>query len=100
MRFLVALTATEEIAELAARDGQQQPGAVTAPSFTSVSRATNGSVNLSVTGDTGLLYLFEGSTSLVNWNWLGVRSNATGNIQFTDPRATNYVSRFYRVSVP
>lgn len=51
-------------------------------------------------GGTGLRYLFEGSTNLVNWNWLGVRSYATGNIQFTDSSATNYPKRFYRASVP
>jgi hypothetical protein len=78
----------------------QQPGAVTTPSFTSVSRATNGAVNLSVAGDAGLLYLFEASTNLVNWSRLGVRTNATGAIQFTDLRATNYAKRFYRVSIP
>src|SRR5205085_8110570 len=42
----------------------QQPGATNAPSFTSVSLATNGAVNLSVAGDAGLLYLFEASTNL------------------------------------
>jgi len=34
------------------------------------------------------------------WSWLGVRTNLTGTIQFTDPRATNFSKRFYRVSVP
>jgi len=57
-------------------------------------------VNLSVAGDSGLLYLFEASTNLVNWSWLAVRTNATGTIRFTDLRATNYAIRFYRVSVP
>ena len=76
-------------------------GCVTnAPSFTSVSRSTNGAVNLSVSGDPGLLYLFEASTNLVNWSRLGVRTNATGTIQFTAFRATNYPNRFYRVSIP
>lgn len=79
----------------------QLPGGVIAtPSFTSVSRSANGAVDLTVTGDAGLLYLFETSTNLVNWSWLGVRSNATGTIQFTDPRATNFTKRFYRVSAP
>jgi len=79
---------------------RQQPGSTNAPSFTSVFRASNGVVNLSVAGDTNLIYVFEASTNLMNWSWLGVRSNATGTIQFTDPKATNYASRFYRVSVP
>jgi hypothetical protein len=44
--------------------------------------------------------LFESSTNLVNWSWLGVRTNLTGTILFTDPRATNLTKRFYRVSAP
>jgi hypothetical protein len=78
----------------------QSPGAVTTPSFTSVSRSANGAVDLSVTGDTDLRYVFEASTNLVNWTRLGLRTNLTGSIQFTDPRATNFTKRFYRVSVP
>ena len=78
----------------------QQPGAPTRPSFTSVSRSTNGAVDLSVTGEADLRYVFEASTNLVNWTRLGVRTNLTGSIQFTDPRATNFIKRFYRVSVP
>ncbi|PYK98468.1 MAG: hypothetical protein DME19_12440, partial [Verrucomicrobia bacterium] len=79
---------------------RQAFGTITTPSFTDVSRATNGMVNLSATGDTGLLYLLEASTNLVNWTKLGVRSNATGTVGFTDPKATNYASRFYRMSIP
>ena len=79
---------------------EHQPGVTNAPNFTSVARATNGAVNLSVAGDAGLLYLFEASTNLVNWSWLGVRTNAAGTIQFTDFRATNYANGFYRVSIP
>ena len=78
----------------------QTPGAITAPAFTSISRSADGVVNLSVTGDINLLYLFESSTNLVNWSWLGARSNGIGIIQFSDPRATNFPKRFYRVSVP
>jgi hypothetical protein len=80
---------------------EHQPGfVVSPPNFTGVSRATNGVVNLSVTGDTGLLYVFEASTNLINWTKVGVRSNATGVVAFADTKATNYASRFYRVSIP
>jgi len=57
-------------------------------------------VTLSVSGDAGLLYLFEGSTNLVNWSWLGVRSNATGTVQFNDTSSLKFDRRFYRVSAP
>jgi enediyne biosynthesis protein E4 len=75
-------------------------GGVIAPGSTSVLRSVKGVVDLSVTGDTGLRYLFEASTNLVNWSWLGVRTNLTGTVQFTDPRATNFTKRFYRVLIP
>jgi hypothetical protein len=79
---------------------EHQSGVSNAPKFTGVSHATNSSVTLSATGAPGFLYLFEGSTNLVNWTWLGVRSNAVGTVQFADLRATNHPSRFYRVSIP
>jgi hypothetical protein len=78
----------------------QEPGASSAPHFMSVSPQTNGSVNLSVTGDAGLRYLLEASTNLVNWTSLGVSTNLAGSIEFTDTRATNYFRRFYRVFIP
>jgi hypothetical protein len=78
----------------------QAIGTIIKPSFTGASRATNGVVNLSAAGDAGLLYLLEASTNLVNWTKVGVRSNATGIVQFTDPKAPNYSRRFYRVSAP
>jgi hypothetical protein len=65
-----------------------------------VSRETNGAVSLSASGDAGFVYLFEASTNLANWTKMGVKSNATGAVSFTDKNAANYVSRFYRVSVP
>src|SRR5439155_25470379 len=77
----------------------QVPGAASL-NFTSVSRLTNGAADLSVAGDAGLRYRFEASTNLVNWSWLGVRTNLTGTVQFTDTAATNFSRRFYRVSAP
>jgi len=43
---------------------------------------------------------FEASTNLVDWSWLGVRTNLTGSVQFNDPTATNFSRRFYRVTTP
>jgi hypothetical protein len=77
----------------------QEPG-VAPLAFTSVARSTNGAVVLSVGGDTGLRYRFEASTNLVNWSWLGARTNVDGTVVFDDIRATNFARRFYRVSVP
>ncbi len=69
------------------------------PMITSVSPSANG-LNMDVNGEHGLLYVFEASTNLANWTKVGVRSNATGVVSFTDARATNYTGRFYRVSIP
>jgi hypothetical protein len=68
--------------------------------FTSVSQSSNGAVELSVAGDSGLLYLFETSTNLVNWRKAGVLTNTTGIVSFTRTDATKDARRFYRVSIP
>lgn len=79
---------------------QDTPIRISSPRFTSVSHSTNGVVTLAVTGDPGLLYVFDASTNLVNWTKIVVRSNATGVINFTDTKTKNYAKRFYRVSIP
>jgi hypothetical protein len=79
---------------------EHQEGVAASLIFTSISRSTNGALDLLVAGDTGLRYLFEASTDLMNWTWLGVRTNLTGSVQFTDPTATNLSKRFYRVVAP
>jgi enediyne biosynthesis protein E4 len=78
---------------------RQSPGAGT-PRFTSVSRTAGGVTDLSISGDAGLLYLFEASIDLKDWSWLGTRTNLSGTFQFTDGHATNWPKRFYRVSAP
>lgn len=75
-------------------------GTIAQPSFTGASRAANGVVSLSAAGAAGRLYLLEASTNLLNWTKVSVRSNATGTVEFTDPKATNSESRLYRVSIP
>ncbi len=77
----------------------QEPGRASV-NFTSVSRSTDGAVDLSVGGDTGLRYRFEASTNLLNWTWLGVRTNLNGTVVFEDSRATNFSRRFYRAAAP
>jgi hypothetical protein len=69
-------------------------------SFTRVQTLTNGGVSLSVTGSPGPLYLFEASTNLVSWAKLGVRTNLSGTVEFSDAAAAKFTRRFYRVSVP
>ena len=78
----------------------QLPSPTNAPSFTSVSNSPSGAAQLSVAGPPNLLYVLEASTDLANWTKISISSNATGNCSFTDSHATNYTSRFYRVSIP
>ena len=79
---------------------QQTPTAPDPPLLSNVSREPNGAVDMAATGNAGLLYVFEASTNLVNWTKVGVRSNATGVVNFTDARSTGFGERFYRVSIP
>jgi hypothetical protein len=62
--------------------------------------ATNRTVALTVTGNPGMLYVFEASTNLTSWTKIGVRSNATGTVTFVDAGATGLSRRFYRASAP
>ncbi len=48
----------------------------------------------------GARYILEASSDLVNWTKLMTRTSVGGTAQFTDTRATNYTSRFYRIQVP
>jgi len=79
---------------------EHQEGGTGSPNFRSVSHSANGAVELSVVGDAGLRYLLEASADFINWTWLGVRTNLTGSIQFTDMTAPNFPKRFYRVVAP
>ena len=78
---------------------EHQDGVTTAPTLTAT-RSTEGAVQLTLTGRPNLLCVFEGSTNLVQWTKLGVRTNLTGTVDFTDNRATNYARRFYRALAP
>ena len=68
--------------------------------FTGVERLTSGAIQLSASGNPGLLYLFETSTNLVNWIRIGIRTNLNGTVEFVDSSATNFNRRFYRASAP
>ena len=79
---------------------QQITPAPAAPVLSLPVMDANGAASLNATGQTGLLYVLESSTNLVQWTRLNVQSNATGTVQFTDPQAGNYPERFYRVTIP
>jgi enediyne biosynthesis protein E4 len=77
---------------------EHQAEATTPPSLAAV-RAATGKIQLIVTGQTNLLYVFEASTNLVQWTKIAVRTNLTGTLVYT-PAASSGPRQFYRVLMP
>jgi hypothetical protein len=78
---------------------ERQDGVSGPPDLTGVTTA-NGPVQLTLTGPTNLLYVFEASPNLVQWTKLAVRTNLTGSVELTDGAATKFPQRFYRAVAP
>lgn len=78
---------------------EHQEGVTSAPGLTAA-RSTEGLLQLTLTGQANLLYVFEASKNLVQWAKLGVRTNLTGTVDYTDTAATNDAQRFYRAVAP
>lgn len=55
--------------------------------------------SLSVTGSAGPDYLIHASTNLVNWTVLLTNTPTTLPFNWTDPAATNFPRRFYRIQL-
>jgi enediyne biosynthesis protein E4 len=77
---------------------EHQKEATTPPSL-AASKSGDGKVQLSVTGQTNLLYVFGASTDLVQWTKIAVRTNLTGTLEFTPPTSSG-PRQFYRVLMP
>ena len=78
---------------------EQQPGVTTAPHLT-VALAADGEVQLTLTGQTNLRYVFEASTNLTRWTKIAVRTNLTGTVELADGAAGKLPERFYRAWAP
>ena len=78
---------------------EHQAGVTNAPSLTA-SRLASDTVQLTLTGQTNLLYVLQASTNLVQWTKIAVRTNLTGSVDFTGSASTNYPQRFYRAVAP
>jgi PKD repeat protein len=61
-----------------------------------VPKYTNGAFQFTLSGNGGYNYLVEGSTNLSTWTTITTVTNPSGQVQFTDPAATNFLFRFYR----
>ncbi|MCX7722713.1 MAG: immunoglobulin domain-containing protein [Verrucomicrobiae bacterium] len=62
-----------------------------------MSSAGLGPITLQIAGDLGPDYIVQASTNLIDWIELCVTNPAALPFQWTDPDATNYAQRFYRV---
>ena len=51
---------------------------------------------LTLNGEFGTAHSILGSTNLLNWSFVGTVTNTYGEVQLTDPVATNLLYRFYR----
>jgi hypothetical protein len=70
------------------------------PSFTGATKDASGSQLSFTEPAAGARYLLEASTNLVTWTKLLARTSTGVTTNYTDTRATNYPSRFYRLQVP
>jgi hypothetical protein len=77
---------------------EHQAEARTPPGLAAL-KSADGKVQLNVTGQTNLLYVFEASTNLVQWTKIAVRTNLTGTLAFTPPTSSG-PRQFYRVLMP
>jgi uncharacterized repeat protein (TIGR03806 family) len=67
-----------------------------APQLLASEWLTNGWLQSSLQGSAGRSYVIEGSTNLATWLPLLTNSPVSNLLQFVDPSATNFPSRFYR----
>ncbi|HWY78348.1 MAG TPA: chitobiase/beta-hexosaminidase C-terminal domain-containing protein, partial [Verrucomicrobiae bacterium] len=65
--------------------------------FTSEGFASNGQFQLGLSGVPGNKYVLQASTNLVNWTALSTNTASTNLLNLSDPGATNFPRRFYRV---
>lgn len=93
----------QELRDMAANQSlkisEHQQGVTTLASL-SAALSADGSIELTLTGQTNLLYVLEAATNLSQWTKIAVRTNLTSQVAFIDPRATNSAQRFYRAMVP
>jgi autotransporter-associated beta strand protein len=75
----------------------------TQPTIVSIAKQNGGAMLLNGLGTSNLTYTVWADTDLTTPPWTNIGSataNGAGALQFTDPNATNYNHRFYRLSWP
>jgi hypothetical protein len=62
-----------------------------------IRREANGHTRLRISGDAGFGCVVEASDDLAYWIPIGMATNATGTVEFTDRETANQAQRYYRV---
>lgn len=70
------------------------------PIITQLGLLADGSIQITLSGSAGDIYRVLGSTNLLNWKTIASVTNSIGTVQFTDPVATIFNRRFYRLVMP
>jgi hypothetical protein len=72
------------------------------PRFISIAPTNGGAMHLQLSGTPGRNYVISASTNLNAPSWIGLETNVAtaGVLDFEDPSASSFSSRFYRASVP
>jgi hypothetical protein len=67
------------------------------PSISNMRRESDGTFRMTIQGEVGRSYRVDGSTDLINWTSVTTWMSETPTMIFTDPQATTFQRRFYRV---
>jgi hypothetical protein len=68
--------------------------------FTSITNAPGGGLGMRASGQANSNYVFQATTNVASANWANLSTNAAGTngtFNVSDPSATNFPSRFYRL---
>jgi hypothetical protein len=77
------------------------PAVVQQPSLSSARMRSDGTLDLNLVGDPGVVYRVQASTNLVDWSDIGSITPVSGPAaSFRDLGATNLSRRFYRLVTP
>jgi len=60
---------------------------------------TNGTFSLTVNGDNGPDYVVQASTNLTDWNSIFTNHSPTPPFVWSDPDASNFMQRYYRILI-
>jgi hypothetical protein len=60
---------------------------------------SNGVFSLTISGDSGVDYIVQASTNMVSWDGIFTNHLPTPPFNWSDPAASNFIQRFYRIKL-